>query len=464
MIIFSQDANNFYTYTSKGLEEIRIEDIVSYLLSGATVIALVNDTEDFKAYISSYNVPKRGIKTFSYLNYTSKLNSLEDVSNFIELLIETGILKRENGIWHVDSLSYSLRLLREINKREAFLRIEKDEDIKHINDSYYGGRTEEYRTDRIEGLIVNYDINSAYAYVLTQKLPDVSTQKEYKAITTKDLQDEDVYIIANADVYIREDTYIPALPVKVDVKTKKQDEDKTYFPTGRFSGWWSGLDLYLAIQQGAEVKINKAYVYKKTYYKTLSKTVEYMYQQRRKLKGFYKDFLKAQIVRIYGLIARKEEWIERNRLIGSYITAKTRYILYNLMQNLKDKIVYVDTDSVVVSYKDEEERQNTEKSIDLSEELGKFSIREEYKEIKVYGGKRYIYIPKGEDSWHIKISGVRVIEGYIDEEEDLVLITKPFTKEKDVFYLADVMPKRKRLDGLTKPFVIDELCPNNIMQ
>lgn len=464
MIVFSQDAKQIYTYTSNGLLEIEINDILSYTKNGGTVIALVNDTEDFRFYASLHNIPKRGLKTFSYLNYTSNINTLEDAVSFIELLIETGIFKKEGGEWRIDSLSYSLKLLKEINKRDNLLRIEKDEDIPHINESYYGGRTEEYRTGLIEGLIVNYDINSAYAYVMTEKCPDVLTEKEYKGFNVEDLVDEDVYLILNADVYVNENTYAPPLPVKIDVKTNNQTEDRTYFPVGKFTGWWSGYDLYLAIKKGADIKVKKGYIYKKKTYPFLSSTVEYMYSQRKKLKGIYKDFLKSQLVRLYGLIARNEDWVERNRLIGSYITSKTRFILYSLIEKLEKNMLYVDTDSVVAVYKDEEERKKKEKEIELSDRLGAFSIRDEYKKIKIYGGKRYIYIPKGEEAWRVKFSGLRVVEGYIDVEEDVVLITKPFTKEKDIVYLSNITPKRKRTkEGKTIPFSIDELCLSSIM-
>lgn len=112
--------------------------------------------------------------------------------------------------------------------------------------AYFGGRCEIFRFDEAE--VNKYDVNSLYPFAMLGPLP-----MEFECWTRR-LPDDDREIgFYEAEVNYPDNIYVPILPSRLE---------KLYFPTGRWTGHFSSIDLRQAILDGASVRIIKGIVFK----------------------------------------------------------------------------------------------------------------------------------------------------------------------------------------------------------
>ena len=116
------------------------------------------------------------------------------------------------------------------------------EHHEFFRDAYYGGRVEIFR-EEVKGLHY-YDINSAYPFAMKKDMP-IGKLIEWEGEPASWLLNRIGF--AKANVEVPEDTYLPILPYRCD-------KGRLIFPVGKFSGTWTAIELFAAIEQGAKVE------------------------------------------------------------------------------------------------------------------------------------------------------------------------------------------------------------------
>jgi len=342
--------------------------------------------------------------------------------------------------------STSMSLFRNKYLKDNYYRA-KPEELLEMFEAYYGGRTEVFKRGYIEDYNY-YDFNSLYPDVMRNEYPDPN----FKRVTRK-----------NTDYYIN--TYHGCSNIDIDVPYSKhpllpkRHENKLVFPTGKFSGWYSHIEIREAVNLGAKIlKVHKTYYFKKTC-TPFKEYVDDLYKLRNEYKSkgsamekitklfmnslygkFGQKFTNVDNVKPFNLtleelhklkhfdrlgdfIRIKEEQIEPSvfciPIWALYTTAYARLKLHKAI--VKHNPVYCDTDSLI-----------TKDTIETSNELGALKL-----EMHVEKGiivKPKFYMTKDGDTEFIKIKGVAQqlssLEFKIICQSPTVLYTK-FTKFKE---------------------------------
>ncbi len=323
--------------------------------------------------------------------------------------------------------------------------------------SYFGGRNEVFKYKYV-GDMTYLDINSAYAYILSSKIPI----GEYRYIDNVDielikdlLQDDDTHFISNIEVYVNEDEYLPALPVRlkksniarlfsVEIK-KKDDEEKTIYPTGLISGLYHKQDIQnlLEITDISDIRFKNVYLFKKAENSYLKDLALSFYKRRFNKNKAFKNLYKQMLVILYGKLAsHKRPSRKGNYVLGGYITAQIRRMLYKKMLEYKDYLLYCDTDGLLIS----------KKVIIDNKELGEWSVRDYYKEFYCYGQKKYKAVKAdGEVEYvfsgytHPELVTIEEISSHIYKinSVELETITLPSRFENKAFNLQMLMNSKQ---------------------
>lgn len=326
---------------------------------------------------------------------------------------------------------------------------------------YYGGRTEAFSRGDLKVYIKNnnvdkcfrFDINSMYPFVMKEyEYPDPNSLR-----TTTNGKIEyimDYHGMSYVDIFCPYMKY-PLLPFK-------NKKGFTVFATGRFSGWYTHVELRKAIELGYKIEyIHKTYYYLRNM-RPFVKFVLDLYSLRMKYKA-EKDS-RQQVIKIlmnslYGKFGQRfydrEKIIHFNQItidelskypdferIGdffrifhikgdpapfcipiwaSYITAYSRILIQDAL--VKYNGVYCDTDCII-----------TTEMIPNSSELGAFKL-----EIKIKGGiicRSKFYSIEGEaGDKEVKLKGCGRKLGFEEfmylMEKDPVVFYKKFAKIKE---------------------------------
>jgi hypothetical protein len=251
----------------------------------------------------------------------------------------------------------------------------KDEFMPLFHDAYYGGRTEIFNRGRIDDYFY-YDVNSMYPYVMTFDYPDSWTMRYKETGTMENITE--FHGISEVEVTAPKD-YYPLLPHRLK-------SGKVVFPYGTFSGTYTHIELRKFMKIGGRInKISQQVYYLRTV-KPFSEYVNVLYKKKSESKDIaiiYKILLNS----LYGKFFQrpyedmefyhaenfeesvykdyKVQWTEQDFFIATktnniyprfvcpiwslYTTAYARLVLYVLM--VKNKAVYVDTDSLITKTK-----------------------------------------------------------------------------------------------------------------
>lgn len=136
-----------------------------------------------------------------------------------------------------------------------------DTDNAFSKQAYYASRVEPYRFHMAKGYA--YDVNSSFVYSMTFPLPG-SPQKEQIG-TLPALGQGDLFI-ADVDIEVP-DMYLPPLPYR-------HDDGRIFFPSGKWRGVYTSVDIELALQVGCKVNAVRRVLH---------------YEQRSDLKSFADD-------------------------------------------------------------------------------------------------------------------------------------------------------------------------------
>lgn len=146
--------------------------------------------------------------------------------------------------------------------RRCYLRRDittPDQDNAFSKKAYYASRVEPYRFHMAKGYA--YDVNSSFVYSMTFPLPGSPVAEQWGS-----LPKPGALYIADVDIEIPE-MYLPPLPYR-------HTDGRIFFPTGRWSGVYTSVDIELALAVGATVHAVRRVV---------------LYEERHDLKNFAED-------------------------------------------------------------------------------------------------------------------------------------------------------------------------------
>lgn len=136
-----------------------------------------------------------------------------------------------------------------------------------------------------------YDINSSFPYAMTHQMPGELRARH------RGIPDWDGPYIADVEVEVPDD-YLPPLPVRMG--------GRLFFPTGRWRGWYSNIDLELLESVGG--KVTKAHE-SRTFHPN-SDLREYsltLYNLRKNSEGFPRLAYKYLLNSLYGKFAESDQ-------------------------------------------------------------------------------------------------------------------------------------------------------------
>lgn len=319
--------------------------------------------------------------------------------------------------------------------RRKYLKqvINTNSDLNDIASSaYIGSRVEVFEKEPPKGQTNYWDINSSFPFSMTFDCPGQLSG------TSKTMRDDDNIKIVKANISVR-DCDIPPIPYRTN------DDKRIYFPTGDWSGWFSGVDIGLLESAGHKInKIEKVLNFEP--FTDLKNYAEEIYTLRKNSShDAEKEMLKILLNSLYGKFAEGElkskclinpppeffdvplvtdtnpigrrymqpgvwELFEKREInhrhvpIAMHITALSRKWLYQYMTDAST-VYYCDTDGFAIPASDE---------LPESKELGGLKKEKPIYEGHFHAPKTYAYrthapVPEGhqgpEPPWFIKAKG-----------------------------------------------------------
>jgi len=238
--------------------------------------------------------------------------------------------------------------------------------------AYAGGRTEIFKPlfeGKRSAHLHCYDVNSLYPFVMA----DYEFPGSCEEVTNEKLDLSKMGFI-EGEVLVPEGTYLPLLWTR-----ENQTFKKFIFPTGRFKGVWSTLELKEAIELGAKLTDFKQAYYFTNIGPIFKKYVEDLYQMRLDSKDEVQSIIaKLLLNSLYGRfginrereklvidqgqqgiipylqlksgirIAKKpiDLKIFSNVAIAAWVTALARIHMHRIMRKCEKTLYYTDTDSL----------------------------------------------------------------------------------------------------------------------
>lgn len=261
---------------------------------------------------------------------------------------------------------------------------------------YHGGRVEAFRLGKLDwGKTIKLDVNSMYPYVMATEQYPRALMEYIQDMGPKELLRyvRDFSVLGHC--YIHTDK--PVYPLYI--------EDKLCFPVGYFHCYLTHPEIEYAIQQGHLIKLIEGYYYEKA--PLFTEYVEYFYGQRKKWaaegNATFSVFCKMLLNSLYGKFGQRvpesktigvadpdkmainevydvetsESWREitigglvyregeRTLSFNSFpaisatVTGYARLYLWKLIEYVGcENLAYVDTDSLLVSWKGVEAIRN----------------------------------------------------------------------------------------------------------
>lgn len=306
-----------------------------------------------------------------------------------------------------------------------------------IFQAYHGGRTEMFKRGYDKNnLYYKYDFNSLYPSVMINEYPKPSSAIMSERIDGKLNIDTILKYegVTECEVIVPY-MYYPILPLS--------HEDKLCFPIGRFRGYFTNVELRLAIENGVKIiKIYKTIAYTQKF-SPFTKWVKELYalrlQYAKEGNIVYKEIIKLLLNNLYGKFAmrhvekleliREEERNDNNLeqegfifegygygrrttpieckqtyiipIFAVYTTAYARVKLWKSLKELNG--IYCDTDSIFTTTK-----------IRDSKELGELKLEGTSHGLNIFKPKHYLEKDAETGKIKVKIKGLTLSQ---DEDE-----------------------------------------------
>lgn len=456
---FDNDYFDFWTNNKIKYENMRIETIYTgtsvmaiKFISGRNTLILVN---------AAFMFPKKPDNLYNALFYLYN--------------------KLGNGILPCYTpATFALRLWRLRFLKESLRGINmRNNDF--IRQAYAGGRSEIISGKLEQGYY--YDINSMYGAMMLQDMP---TGKVISTLTRK--KDRIGFYECEID-----QTNINLPPLWQKVHNDAKSKDMLCFPADKFTGNFSGNEIDMAIEAGAEVKIIKGIEWKDKN-PIFKEFIEYIYDLKEKTQyEWFRAFLKQVMVSLYGKFAEdkskykdtvqcgnvrdyyqhkkngaqiidevnltiaknKDKKLKYNKNnhnlphLSAYISALGREFIYKTAIKLKS-VAYIETDAVF-----------TDKILPTGDGLGEWKLVGEVRNAEFRLSKTYSYEMDGEK--HYIAAGLPDTankSAYFKGESVKFFKNQKFTTEKKEYNVkmknAQFL-KRDIKDNFSMPLSISEI-------
>lgn len=263
--------------------------------------------KDVWHFVDSYWLLRDSLRNIGKAVGIEKGNADEDVSfytnaSFYELrdyneqdclILYKGIQLFEDSLYE---LGGQLRMTQASSAMDLFRRRFLSADIETsaavnetVRSAYFASRVEVYQTWCEDAFY--YDINSSFPYAMTFVQPG-----QLRSVQ-RTLPSYDIPYIADVDVEVP-DNFLPALP--------KRMGGRLFFPTGKWRGWYSNIDLETLWKSGGKVtKVHESMSFEpNTDLRDYSLT---LYDLRKKSTGFMKIVCKYLMNSLYGKFAESDQ-------------------------------------------------------------------------------------------------------------------------------------------------------------
>jgi hypothetical protein len=158
----------------------------------------------------------------------------------LEAFFNWELIQRSGGAYTM--ASQALKVFRLFMYKE--IRSLKEPIDLFIRQAYFGGRTEIFKPEyHGKKKLYCYDVNSLYPFVMRNN--DFPTNFKRWTLT----YDPEAMGFYEATVEVPKDMYLPPLPYVAEMERSK----KLIFPTGKFSGVWSTIELEYARSLGVKI-------------------------------------------------------------------------------------------------------------------------------------------------------------------------------------------------------------------
>ena len=303
-------------------------------------------------------------------------------------------------------------------------------------EAYHGGRSEIFKSGLLK--VNSFDINSCYLSIMRDcKLPNPETAVAVY-VSDKKTKDEKVY-----KNYLKK--YLGIYHVRVYAPRKKimvlplYRNKKLIFPCGKFSGYWTSIELLEALKRGYKILECYSFIYYRESDYYFRDFAEYIWKKRLEYKRKGNKGMDLMIKKIgnslYGKFAQNNEidgyfgkvedlkfkvddkkhkfkffdhngktyiYVKANTIrpakfqfvcIATFITSYARVKLLKAMIANEDRVVYCDTDSIKLEVI---KGNNKPKGLSIGKDLGQFQFEEKKSgEFQFYRPKFYGKVKKG---------------------------------------------------------------------
>jgi len=431
---FDLQCSDFFHYAYKDgwkLEFVHEEGMTFILIvtKGLRRLKLISSTNYFPSSLASLgenlSYPKGEIDfekaTDQELSSYCK-RDVEILKKVMEFYF-TFILEHDLGKFSLTLPSQTMRAFRHRFNSEKICLHTNEKAIELERLSYFGGRVEAFAwRQQKDGPFVTLDVNSMYPSIMRNHYVPVQLLDIKENPTLQEATDILKRFCVIAEIEVDTDKPIYAI----------RQKHKLIFPVGRFTAYVTTHGLTKALAMGHVKKINIMNVYRRAM--LFNEYVDFFFGMKRfyKEKGnkpfekssklflnsFYGKFGQKRIVTdeyedagnisyfkecIFDL--DKGTWIDEIHLLGkiivkksegegpnsfvaiaSHITEGSRLRLWELIDCIgQNKVLYCDTDSLIVRKKDIEPL----KPFLDKYKLGALDIQKEYKELDLMGAKSY---------------------------------------------------------------------------
>lgn len=282
----------------------------------------------------------------------------------------------------------------------------------YARQSYFASRVEVIKTHVKDALY--YDINSSFPAAMTHPAPG-----DYRGALADIPSDENEIFLANCEVEVPENDYLPPLPWRA--------RNRVFFPTGKWQAWITSVDLHLLLKRGGKIsKVKEVHSFEPFF--DLAEYVRDVYRRRMSADDpFNRQVYKYLLNCLYGKFAESvhkstllvnpaKSWFEENEEkilngeiesympgcwienrvveiphmhvpISTHITAIARKAIGNFMWDSLDKgagVYYCDTDGFC-----------TEATLPTGNELGEIKLEKKVENGRFVAPK--IYHIKGQE-------------------------------------------------------------------
>ena len=383
------------------------EDI-ELIINGTRILsAKINNLLMYDTFNHSFCALNKIGKIFNYEKLEFNPHSQKYVIRDTEIVYKYGDFLQQmyndyNITFPLSLASGALKIWRRIFQKTTFKTL-KPETLDIIRKAYFGGRVEAYYIGDCNKEVYYYDVNSMYPYVMLGPYTDIDSL-EFKKNPTKDYRG---IVYANIDVPEME---IPPLPYRLKDKS-------TIYPYGKFSNWYSTIELDYAESLGCKVKRKYGYVTKDSSH-IFKDFIEHFYEKRLSSKTesqklFYKllmnslygkfgtgkekrvikpyteklnyDFVREIFLSKYVLEIVDDEYPIYSNIWAMEVTAYARITLHSIMLKVLEEggqLLYCDTDSIMYYGKNR-----------LPEDklLGGLKLEGISKHVEIIGSKEYVF-------------------------------------------------------------------------